>query len=209
LYFTHFNTSFSKVSNDWANFATFNSYFVSVISVIILGYISVITYKTTDNFNRLQIKPLLFLALDKPEKVQNEFIIDSWYVENGAKSPAMNLLVRYSTDKDTFTKWVSCTSLAEKQRLELFWVRYAHKIEISFSDITEKNYYLLEFQDIHGKTRQIKKEEYLDYLDKAKKNSNNNIINIHDKFRQYINSFEKGDNPMTNYFDNFIKPNIL
>lgn len=209
LYFSNFNTNFSKNSNDWANFATFNSYFTSLISIMILGYISYITYKTTDNFNRLQIKPLLFLTLDKPVKAQYEYLIDSWYVENGSKSPAMNLLVRHTTGVATYTKWISCTSLSEKQRLELFWIRFANKIEICFSDITEKNYYLLEFQNMYGKINQIKKDEYLRFLEESKNNSSNNIINLHDKFRQFISLLNQGKVTTNNYFDDFIKPNNL
>lgn len=207
LYFNVFNADFSEASTDWANFAIFNGYFISVISIIILGYISIITYNTTDNFNRLQIKPLIFLTLDKPDKVQPEFLIDSWFVENGSKSPAMNLLVRHWTNATTYTRWISCTSLSEKQRLELFWVRFANKIEICFSDVTEKNYYLLEFQNIYGKISQINKDEYLKFLEEAKNNSGNNIITLHDKFRQYISSVK--NLTVTNYNDNFIKLNNL
>jgi hypothetical protein len=208
LYFTNFNTNFSKNSDEWANFATFNSYFTSLISIMILGYISIITYKTTDKFNKLQLKPLLFLALDKPDKVQ-EHLIDSWYVENGSKSPAMNLLVRHMTSEATYTKWISCISLSEKQRLELFWVRFANKIEICFSDITEEYYYLLDFQDMYGKINLISKAEYLKFLEESKNNRGNNIINLHDKFQQFISSLKQGKVTAKNYLDDFIKPNKL
>lgn len=205
LYLADYNSNISDISSDLANFATFNSYFIGLISVIILGYISFITYRTTNKFNRLQLRPLLFITLDKPEKIQNEFINESWYVENGAKSPALNLIVRFSKDAGKYTKWVSCTSLAEKQRLELFWIRPALKIEICYSDIMEENYYLFEFQDLHGKTKELGKSEYLQYSNEAKKNGDNNLTKIYEKYLQYIKSV----NPFENYFDRFIKPNLL
>ena len=76
LYFNVFNADFSEASTDWANFAIFNGYFISVISIIILGYISIITYNTTDNFNRLQIKPLIFFILEITFVLNKRFYAD-------------------------------------------------------------------------------------------------------------------------------------
>lgn len=109
LYFTHFNRNYSKDVSDWADFATFNGYFISIINLIILGYISYVTFQTTNAFNRLQIRPLLFITLDKPEQIIGAFK-DTWYVNNGAKNAALNLIVRYTVNRTSnpYTKWVSC-----------------------------------------------------------------------------------------------------
>ena len=73
LYFTHFSRAFSNNANDWADFATFNSYFLSIVTLIILGYISVLSFRTTHAFNKLQIKPILFITIDKPEQITGQF----------------------------------------------------------------------------------------------------------------------------------------
>ena len=205
LYLVDYNSHISDISSDLANFAIFNNYFLGLISLILLGYISFITYRTTNNFYNIQLRPLVFATLDKPERIQKNHNNLSWYVVNGAKSPALNLIVRFSKDPHRYTKWVACTSLAEKQRLELFWVRPALKIEICYSDVTEENFYFYEYQDLSGKTKKIEKSEYMTYWEEAKKNGDNNLVRIYEKYMRYITEAD----PFKNYFDRFIKPNLL
>lgn len=212
LYFFHFHGNPSNEAGDWADFATFNGYFLSIINLVILGYISYITFQTTQAFNRLQIRPLLFITLDKPEQIIGKFK-DSWYVNNGAKNAALNLIVRYTTKRNEkpFTKWVSCTSLAENQRLELFWVHWADTIEISFTDLTNERFYLFEFTDYNGRTRDISEEQYLAFAQQASENRDNNMTHMRDKLEQYLSAEKKdGFDPMTqeNYIPNFIEKNI-
>lgn len=210
LYFTHFSGGYSDKGNDWSDFATFNGYFLSIINLVILGYISYVTFQTTHAFNRLQIRPLLFITLDKPEQIIGTFK-DSWYVTNGAKNAALNLIVRYSTNRNTeaFTKWVSCTSLAENQRLELFWIHWADKIEICFTDLANERFYSFEFMDYIGQTKEITRDQYLAFLQEAVNNRDNNMTHLRDKLEQYIVAEKaKGIDPMKDYTDNFIRKNI-
>lgn len=211
LYFNPFNKNYSNNSNEWADFATFNGYFISIVNLIVLGYISIITYEATKAFNRLQIRPLLFITLDKPEQIQGAFK-DSWYAVNGAKHPALNLIVRFSTDRNSnsFTKWASCTSLNENQRLELFWIHWADKIEISYSDLTSEKFYKFEFMDYFGMTKEIEKTEYFEYLKKAEDNRDNNVTHLRDKLEKYLANARKSgtDDPMKNYTIDFIQKNL-
>ncbi|MFN6377718.1 MAG: hypothetical protein ACK4WD_00480 [Flavobacteriales bacterium] len=211
LYFSHFSGKYSDKSDDLSNFATFNGYFLSIINLIILGYISYITFQTTHTYNRLQIRPLLFITLDKPEQIIGTFK-DSWYVINGAKNAALNLIVRYTTDRNSeaFTKWVSCTSLAESQRLELFWVHWADKIEICFTDLTNERFYSFEFMDYSGKTKEISKQEFSEFMRLAAENRDNNLTHLRDKLEQYISSEKlKGTaDIMKDYTNNFINKQI-
>lgn len=210
LYFTHFNHTYSDDAGDWADFAAFNGYFLSIINLIILGYISYVTFKTTHTFNRLQIRPLLFITLDKPQEITGTFK-DSWYVTNGAKNAALNLIVRYTTNRttDAFTKWVSCTSLAENQRLELFWVHWADKIEICFTDLTNERFYSFEFMDYNGQIKEITRQEYSAFLQQAADNRDNNMTHLRDKLEQYIATEKaKGVDPMKDYTENFQKKHI-
>ncbi len=201
LYLSRFNSFYSSSSEVWANFATFNGYFLSIINLIILGYISFITFRTTHIFNRLQVRPLLFITLDKPEQITGIFK-DCWFINNGAKNAALNLIVRYTTNRNKpFTKWISCTSLGENQRLELFWVHRADKIEICFSDLNNEKFYSFEFMDYNGQTREITKKQYDIYLQQAVDNRDNNMTHLRDKFEKYIS---QEVNPMENYKKNFI-----
>jgi hypothetical protein len=195
-------------SEEWANFASFNGYFVNVLSLLIIGYISFITYKATNNFNKLQISPLLYLTIDSPSQVKN--LKDCWYVINGANYPAINLLVRYTFDRkiNEYSKWVSCTSLSGNDKKELFWIHWADKIEICYSDLTQERFYLLEYVDHNAKNKPISEKEYVSNFNDAIANRENNIIALRDKFEDYFaGEIKKGNNkPMKNYNDDFIKP---
>ena len=213
LYFKYFNSRYSTESDDWANFATFNNYFVNIASLLILGYLSYLTFVATEHYNKMQLKPILFLVTDTPRQIKNAPFKDTWVVVNGAKNPAINLLVRYTEGRESkiFSRWVSCGSLAENGRLELFWIHWADKIEICFTDLTQEKYYRYEFQDFNGKTEQIKQPDYLPYFIDAIDNRNNNITHLRDKIEKYIyeqNSANNSD-PMKDYSNTFIKPLIF
>ena len=59
IYFFKFSSGFSIDSKNWAEFGTFNRFFVNVSSLILIGIISYVTYKTTHTFNNLQVTPIL------------------------------------------------------------------------------------------------------------------------------------------------------
>lgn len=217
LYFTHFRFRFSSDSNAWSNFAIFNGYFLSIVNLVILGYISFITFQTTQAYNNLLIKPLVYINLDGPEEIKSS-VKDCWYVNNGAKYPALNLIVRYTFLDQNIkkcTKWVLCTSLAESQRLELFWIHWADKIEICYTDLTEAKCYLYEFANYQGKTIEITKEQYFDYQKEALDNKKNNITHIRDLLESYLNEQKRiGINGIAKdkgkfYNENFISKNLM
>lgn len=211
LYFFHFNNGYSNDQTHWGVFGDYINIFLNFASLIILGYISFVTFRTTDTFNRLQIRPILFITLDKPEQIVGSFK-DSWYVVNGAKNTALNLIVRFTDNRNSgkFTKWVSCTSLSENQRLELFWIHWADEIEICFTDLTKERFYLFKFMDFNGDTREITRHQYTEFLQQAIENRNNNMTHLRDKLEEYIfTENSKGINPMSDYTINFIAKNIM
>lgn len=213
LYFKYFNSNYSANSDDWANFATFNGYFVNIVSLLILGYLSYLTFVATEHYNKMQLRPILFLVTDIPWQIENPPFKDTWVVINGAKNPALNILVRYteSRESNVFSRWVSCGSLAENGKLELFWVHWADKIEICFTDLSQEKYYLYEFLDFNGKTKQINRDDYLRIFQDATDNRNNNITHLRDKLEKYIFEQRKALNtdPMKDYSNSFIKPLIF
>lgn len=204
LYFSVYNFGFSQISSDWANFAIFNSYFINIVSLVILGYISYLSYITTKRFNLLQLQPVLFLTIESPEKIKNVFK-DSWYLNNGTKYPATNLLVRFSVNRknDQFTKWISCWSLAEGQKLELFWIQYADIIEASYSNMSNERFYLLRCSDNTLVTKEINKYEYSQFLKEA--SDNNNLPFLLDEIEKFI---KEHTDPRNEYLEEFIKKNL-
>lgn len=212
LYFTEFSGSYSSDSSKWSDFASFNGYFLDIITFLILGFISFITYNATNHFNKLQTRPLLYLTIDSPVIVNSGLKV-SWYVINGASYPAINLLVRYTFKRDSeeYTKWVSCTSLSGNDKKELFWIHWADKIEICYSDLTDERFYLLEYLDHNAKTTSISKKKYYSNLNKAIANKENNIISLRDKFEKYFQTQKRAgnENPIEKYDEDFIKPHLF
>jgi hypothetical protein len=182
IYFTHFNGQASVDSRNWADFATFNGYFVGIINMLFVGIIGFITYRTTHEFNLTQLRPLIILATEEPITRTGQNPI-SWYVVNGANSPASNVLVRFSfePDGDTFSKWVSCYPLSANSKQELPWLHWANRIEVCYADITEKKFYRYMFKDLTGETKSISMKEFNGCLKEAKDNRDNNTTNLRDK----------------------------
>lgn len=92
----------------------------------------------------------------------------------------------------------------------MFWVHWADKIEVCFSDLTNERFYLFEFMDYNGRTKVISRTQYSAFLQQAVENRNNNMTHLRDKLELYI-ATEKanGINPMDKYTDNFIAKHIL
>lgn len=127
---------------------------------------------------------------------------------NGANSPATNVIVRFSFDStgNNFSKWVSCYPLSQNSKKELAWLHWANRIEVCYCDITERKFFRYQYQDLNGRTSQIKKEEYLACLEEARNNRANNTINLRDKLSTYLKS--GGQLSDINY-RNFIIPLIF
>lgn len=197
------NTVFQVKFTEWSNIATFCTYFVTIINLILIGYISYLAYKTSDSYNNLIIKPILYLV----NKESTKFNIkgqNAWYVVNGAKHSAMNLLVRYNlTEEGKFTKWVACNSLGENQETELFFILNANKIEICYTDITSKKYYRLDFKDFSGVINDINEDCYKMYLKEAVSDKCN-IAKINDEFKDFYDGIN-----VEKYMQLYIKRNLF
>lgn len=198
LYFNNVNSTLSTNSKVLADFATFNSYFLSIASTLLLGGISFFGYiatsrynKAADEYNKLLIKPVLYANnITKTNRSSAlEYTYPVWVLGNASKHPAINMLVRHTITKPNehgplqigSTRWVSCSSLAGDQSIELFWIYYAYNIEICYTDATEENYYLSTIANLRVKTESISKEFYDIRIGEADKNRDNNIINLMEK----------------------------
>lgn len=211
LYLYKFQTPFSHDSNDWANFSTFHSYFLGWANLIIIGIISYYATQATETFNKLQLRPILFFTIDKPMKINSGFK-DSWYLKNGAKNAALNIMVKFTYGNNESTKWVSCFSLSENESLELFWIQYAEVIQIAYSDLTNEKFYLYTIKDYDGVAKEISKKEFSEILENAKENRKNNYIALRDKLEHYFSKYSEEniskEDLIKSYLKNFIKPQI-
>ncbi|MBX2971166.1 MAG: hypothetical protein KF803_17500 [Cyclobacteriaceae bacterium] len=171
LYLCIFNNGLSTDSRHWADFATFMSLFVSIVSMTLLGYISFITWRTTKLFQERQLRPCIFITHSKT--VDTGYGVEYTFKMNNSSSvSANNVIVRFllndkNRDHKEWTSWIICFSLGPNEELELGWVTHAETIQISYSDVENQNFYLYEFKDWTGEEKAITKQVYNGYIDNA------------------------------------------
>lgn len=180
-YFFHYNGEVSKSPNDWSSFATYQSYFVSVCSLLLLSYISYITYTTSKKFSLLQHRPYLVLTFEAPVVGSPLYthVDRTYHVRNATSVPAINVLVRHKLDrKADFTKWVSCAAIAPNSSIEIAWVQFPDVIEICFSDIESQNYFKYNFIDSTGRVIRMSNADYKMCLNESIKYKNFNAEHL-------------------------------
>lgn len=169
-YGIHFHGKLSTKAEDWGHFAGYQSYFISVCSLVLLGYISYITYSTSRKFSLLQHRPYLVITLEAP-------IVGSplyghtdrtYHIRNATAVPAINVLVRHKLDrKQAFTKWIASTAVAPDSSTDIPWVQFPDVIEVCYSDIEAENFFLYKYVDSIGTVVHIDKTEYERYVAQA------------------------------------------
>jgi hypothetical protein len=182
LYFSHFNGPLTFESQEWANFSTYISAFINISSLILIGLISYLAYDYNKKNGELILKPILFVVSKQSQKKPS---ISSWYVINGSKHAALNILVRYTKLKwgaDLWTKWVICSSLAEKQEMELFFIREADIIQVCYKDLSERKIYQTDYSNYMSSTPKLIEEDYYEKCASEAKNCKNNIAVFEDEY---------------------------
>lgn len=160
LYFYVFHYGLSKETGDWANFAVFHGYFINIGTLMLIGYISFLTYKTTNRFNQLQHLPILFFTSEQ-SKLLPDHSFNTYYIRNGSSASALNVIVRYRISREgSFSKWVSCTPIAPDSALEIPWVNYPDTIQVCYSDFTAENYFLYHYEDFVGKNQNLSSKDF-------------------------------------------------
>jgi hypothetical protein len=194
VYFYRFH---GMLSTDQSVFGTFGDYlnpFFTLISIVLLSYISISANYIAQAFNQVQLQPLLFLSFERSEIVDDQ---EDWIICNGYEAPAINILVRLTFDrtKGIYTEWVNCFSLAKENTKRLPWIRYADEIQVLWTDISGNRFFSIVYRDWVGTiNNNISKEQYDMALENAKKNSNkNNNLNINDLIsRDFEKCFSSG-----------------
>ena len=158
---------------------------VSALNTLILGFIAWRAFETTRRYNHSLIRPNIFANnLIKKDLYNPDSYNYIWTLGNTSKHPAINMLIRHTINKEEngktriigATKWVSCSTLAGEQSIELFWINHAYSIEICYTDISGDKYYLSTVGALMVKTRKLKKKNYDHYVQEAIDNRSNNIV---------------------------------
>ncbi|HCV14978.1 MAG TPA: hypothetical protein DF637_01405 [Rikenellaceae bacterium] len=153
--FLYFTTDIS--CND--SFYSFNNYFLSIATTIVLGYIAYLGYYSINKFNQLQIKPVLFGYISKTSFWDNKEQF-TWHIKNASHYPAMNIYVTYSIHGKFFSKPVSCGCVNGNDNIELFFVPGIKVLKLYFSDLQTEKYYIVTIENNISNQKSILKKEY-------------------------------------------------
>lgn len=208
-YAIRFHGKLSTQAEDWGYFAGYQSYFISVCSLVLLGYISYITYTTSRKFSLLQHRPYLVITLEAPIDGSPLFrhTDRTYHIRNATAVPAINVLVRHKLDrKQEFTKWIASTAVAPNASTDIPWVQFPDVIEVCFSDIEAENFFLYKYVDSIGTVVHIGKTEYNQYLTEAIQYRDLNAEHLRTKLtaaiHQEITVNHKSFNDAMTFFNN-------
>ena len=168
------------------------------ICIVFLIVIAILTYLLSRNIHVREIKPILFLTVNKHSSSN----LNCWYVQNGSKSAALNLLVRFHNGT-CYSKWVLCNSLGCNEKIELIWISGDNIIDVCYSDIECKNFYKLEFQHYKSKVTDLPKNTYSKYSEEAEKQGKN-IAVLSD---EYVLNY--GDTDRSGFITNYINKELF
>lgn len=124
-----------------AYFSTYQGYFLALVNVILVGFISFLVYRSTDSFNKYQMSPILDFSVKQ---------VNTWYLMNCSNAAARNISIRFYGDYGT-SSWISCLTLAGGGELELKWLRNIIWIEVVYANPTNTIYKLARFDLLHMK----------------------------------------------------------
>ncbi len=159
-------TYIPKCPQDQNKYFKILEYLVGLFNVLLISYITYRVYIATKEFNELQIIPKISLSV-RESKIYNKDPnpVQSWYISNASKYPATNTIVRYRMSNiGKYSTHVNCSSITNNYDLELFFIRNAFRIDISYSDVRERKFYLFSMAEGISKTEMISKQKYLKYL---------------------------------------------
>lgn len=154
LYIRKFGGDLSNSHERWGQFGDYLNVIINFSIGILVGYISWITYKTTNNFNALHTTPILSFLV-KPS--DDKRLIDSWYLLNLTEAGAKDVYIKFWVD-DKVSKWIKCFSIPGTSEIQLPWLRFAVKIELYYTDTFGKKFYNLKYQDLSGDPVEVDKK---------------------------------------------------
>ena len=186
FYFLRFNSGLADQQSIFGVFGDYLNPFLTLISVILLGYISIRANQITETFQHIQLLPHLYLSMEKSSIVPND---EDWIIRNGYEAPAINILVRMTFNRNSgiYTKWVNCFSLAKELKKEMPWIRWADEIQVMCSDISSVRHFGIIYRDWTGAiNNNVTPQEYNGALQIAR----SHVLNTNDLIsRDFKNHF--------------------
>lgn len=127
-------------------FASYHGYFLALVNVILIGFISYRVYQSTDTFNKFQMSPILDFTVKNRE---------NWFLINCSNAAARNISIRFGgkfnkiadNEESDISGWVACLSLRGGEEMELNWLKYAFWIEVVYANPTNSSFYKSRFED--------------------------------------------------------------
>ena len=156
LYVDKFGKQLSSNHERWGQFGDYLNVVINFSIGMLVGYISWITYKTTNNFNKLNITPVLSFLV-KPSN--DKRLPESWFLLNLTNAGAKDVYIKFWAG-DKISKWIKCFSILGNSEIELPWLRFAAKIEVYYTDTFGKKFYNLKYQDLSGDPIEIDKKAW-------------------------------------------------
>jgi hypothetical protein len=216
-YFLKYHGPESDKSEDWSHFGHYIEVYVSLASLVLIGFVSIITHEinerstnianrnleSAEKFQKYQMTPVLDLAVERSHQDYYPTYKDSWFIINCSIAAARNISLKFWLD-ETESFYITLYSMGEKSKLELPWLRYARKIQIVYSDATAKTFYEFEMVDLRGNFKEIASEDYVNKRSEKCVNGANVLLDFNDRFLKV-----KG-RPLTNteyadFFETFKK----
>jgi hypothetical protein len=187
LYFHQFSGSFSNLQAVWGAFGDYTNMLISFVNLIILSWIGIISYRTTNRFNQVQLRPQLFMSTDFREADHN---MDSWFIRNAFEAPAINVFIRFTMDikQKKYTKWTTCFSVGRDQYKEMDWIRFPDEIQVVWTDIIYRHFYKMSYSNWNGQHTRIGKKEY--ELARKKASTENKGYTTNILSRNFKNNFK-------------------
>lgn len=176
---THYFAS-SKISD-------FSGYLSLIIAIVALVFGFYIDAKNKEK-EELLYSPEITWTLCEPAYEMADRFLDSVKVVNISNAPAQNIVMRYKLDRNEYyTSWITCFTLPQQQKNEIFWLRYPNTIQAVYHDRSGKRFYRSTMQDSATITETITEDEYRNIAAEgmAYRNHNNSILRV--SFMNFLN----------------------
>jgi|GEM_PF-5130018 len=194
-YFSKYNGPFSAKSEDWGHFAEYIGLYISFASLILIGFVSILTnsinerateiansnLEASTRFYKYQMMPILDLSVERSHQDFYPTYPDSWYVMNCSIAAARNILLKFWVGNRE-SSFILLYSMAEKYKLELPWLRSASKIQLYYSDATCESFYLFEMENMRGAITELSDMQFKDIQQKRYFNIADVVLDFRQKF---------------------------
>lgn len=178
LYFYKFHGSLSSNSSEWNNFASFISLYVNISSLLLIGYVSYLTYqinkdavkisensmeisgdslKVTRDGIMIQNTPVLDIINDKSNYYPNENVFHSFIVcltSCAARNIHIRMYLSYGGE-ELQSYWILMNCIVGNSKIELSWLQKYTRLEICYTNSLDSDFYLYSFNTIRGSHMKI------------------------------------------------------